>query len=319
MTKYQIPKNISELAQKRASQFYKRFHQSEPEDLAVGQIWSTKDEIVLENKQVFSSNEPRIIVILDIQNGSLVAAPISIETQMAGEFDFIVRDADSPLEFDFLVEVWNEIPVLSDHLNRYLSSLSDSLTNLLQELHAAYLLENEINETLKQYIGLSIHERDARLEFQESEVKAVHYLSQASTFALSIPKAVKQSIKSRILDFGIPVLQSLSDLFKSQRQGFAFASGGDSKIEDKGYMIFFDTQDPTIMEISVSKRRYVYLLVHRVGQQLENQEVVIRLSVKDKKLVSEPVSLAVRKRIDLGEYKGFKSDDIEDPVMVEIV
>jgi hypothetical protein len=319
MLKAQIPENIRTLSRTRKVEFYNSTNSEQPRDYAIGQIWSTKSHLILGDSHHFSSDQPRIVVILDTSTTELIAAPISLEIQMAGEYDFIIRDEDNPLSFSFLIEVWNETPVVPPHLNRYLGSIPEALVDMLQELHAAYLLDAETTDRLKSYTGPSLFERDARLEFQAEEVRAIRYISQAATFSLTIPQTVKEIAKQNVLDFGVPTWRKLSDFLQPQKPAVALAASRTIDVEE-AYVISHGVEaNRTVMQLVVSKRRrQVYVIVQQVEEHLEKQRVMVSLKIHDKTLHSEVVELVAGARIDLGEYV-FDPSEVVEPVTVELV
>lgn len=182
MSNVNIPKNIRELSRERAPEFYKRLTRQQPDQFQRGQIWSTYQSIEMPDGRRFEADEPKLLVILVADKNDLVAAPISLQTEMATEFDLIVQSTDGPLGFGFMIEVWNETPIIIKHLRRYLGALDDEYTELLIELHAAYLCNESVPQRVLPYVGISIRqEDDLRLEFQANEINTVEYLSRAAT------------------------------------------------------------------------------------------------------------------------------------------
>lgn len=319
MTNQRIPEKIRELSRSRAPEFHKLLKLQSPISFEIGQIWSTKSHLALDATHSFETNFPRIVVILDTSETELVAAPISLEMQMASEYDFIVRGENSSLGFDFLVEIWNEVPVLTDHLNFYLGSLRNTIVEMLQILHEAYLLDGEVPNSLNAHRGAVLLSDDARFDFQNSEIMAVRYLAEAATYALTQTAIVEAPIKRKLLNFGLPKLQSLSRFLSPQEPNIAFAAGSDDKTTHEGYLVSQGETDSTVFEIVVSKRRYIYLMVHRVSQNIQNRQVIISIDVGEKIITSAKFELIAGDRIDLGEFKGFKPEEMTKSFKLEVL
>jgi len=109
----------------------------------VGQIWRTRaDEIVVPLRgaeETFTAtalnSKPHLVVITEAAAGQgesikgyhvIKVAPISPEVEYAGEGDVTVDKSISPLGYSFLIEAWNEQPMLSKNLDACLASLNES-------------------------------------------------------------------------------------------------------------------------------------------------------------------------------------------------
>lgn len=188
-----IPEDIRKLSRQRAPAFYKIMKAPRLDQVEPGQIWSTHSHLELPDGRRFEANEARLVVILDGAGplseslDQITVAPVSLSINMATESDLIVSGDNSPLKFDFIVEVWNETPTLKGHLRRFLGKLSDDAIAAMRGLYTAQLLDEAVPETLKQWVGLCImDENDPRLAFQETEIKIIDYLAKAATAALTL-------------------------------------------------------------------------------------------------------------------------------------
>src|SRR5688500_2805798 len=118
MTNPRIPEDILQLSRERASKFYAISNRSLPADREIGQVWSTRASFELADGILFQTDEPRMIVILEVKadiydkGDQVVAAPLSLRTEMASEWDLLVSEDVSLLGFDAMMEVWNQTPVL---------------------------------------------------------------------------------------------------------------------------------------------------------------------------------------------------------------
>src|SRR5690606_28962106 len=197
MSKIIVPNDVRELSREHAPAFYKRLNRPQPDQIAIGQIWSTHQNVQLPGDLQIESTEPRLIVILVADQDDLVAAPISISTQMAAEYDLILQGDTSPLGFDFMIEVWNETPIISEQLRQYLGILNNQFIEYLIKLHVSYLLNESVPETVRPYIGPALgQEHDMRAVFQTEEIISVEYLARAATASLA-RAAIEPKAESR--------------------------------------------------------------------------------------------------------------------------
>ncbi|MBZ0188653.1 MAG: hypothetical protein K8F91_20575 [Candidatus Obscuribacterales bacterium] len=271
--------------------------------------------------QRFEADEPKLLVILVADKNDLVAAPISLQTEMATEFDLIVQNTDGPLGFGFMVEVWNETPITIKHLRHYLGALDDEYTELLIELHAAYLCNESVPENVLPYVGIRIRqEDDFRLEFQANEINAVEYLSRAATAFLNntLIEQEAQSVK-RVLNLGHPIWELLNNVL-GQNPAVALAAGGQTIEAEKGWFVVYGEGDSKlILELLVRRKRQVYAHVHHVGKNLERKVGVIILRLENSTISSEPTELTENTNIELGMYPDFQFDNVTQEIELELL
>jgi hypothetical protein len=166
-----------------------------PGQLVRGQIWSTKGFLQLPNGQRFETEEPRIVVIIDEISSTerleqFRAVLLSVDVSMASEFDLIVPASESSLKFDFMIEVWNEIPVLGTHLKHCLGTLSPEYNELLHTLYKSHMLGERVLAFEGQVGPPLMGEADIRFTFQEVEIRAAEYLAQAAGAAASYAETI---------------------------------------------------------------------------------------------------------------------------------
>jgi hypothetical protein len=260
-------------------------------------------------------------VILVADKNDLVAAPISLQTEMATEFDLIVQNTEGPLGFDFMIEIWNEIPIIMKHLRNYLGVLDDKYAELLIELHAAYLCNEPVSESVLPYVGIEIRqEDDFRLEFHANEIKAVEYLSRAATAFLSTT-LIEQEIPSakKVLNLGHPIWELLNNVL-GQHPAVALAAGGQTVETEKSWFVVYGEGDSKlILELLVRRKRQVYAHVHHVGRNLEGKIGVITLKLENSTISSEPTELAENTNIELGTYPDFQFDSVTQEIELELL
>src|SRR5574341_751633 len=235
-----IPKHIKELSIESAERFNRIMKTPQPQRFEVGQIWSTYQTLQIPDGRVFQTDEPRLVVVLrepetSSDNAILNTAIIALDAHMASEFDLVIKGEDSPLGFDFMIEIWNEAPVFQGHLKRFLAKLSDAMIEILMDLYRIYISDMEVTTQLKRWVGFRIfEENDPRLAFQEHEVEVASYLANASTAILSLEESqaketeFTKSFWTRSIEraFKIkPVFENLHQhLGKSSEPKLAFAS-----------------------------------------------------------------------------------------------
>jgi hypothetical protein len=156
---------------------------AQPQWPAFGQIWTTK--LLNDRRGVSAGDAPaRIVVILDSCQqpdehtaSSVVSSPISTDVEYRSDYDLLVDASASPLGYEFMIEVWNEVAMFRDQLGRCLATLSSPIDHRLSLLYRAHLgFEADLVE-LEGHIGPPIvHHDDPRVAFQGREIKACEYL-----------------------------------------------------------------------------------------------------------------------------------------------
>lgn len=289
MIRYEIPENIINAAKKKGKQLSNLLDKPLPTNYEVGQIWSTSQLLSLGERD-FYTDEPKIVVILDVKQDefSLVtAAPISTEIYFASEYDLIISKHDSPLGFEFMIEVWNETPVYEKHLKNFYGSLFDNVFHLLAQINSFQLNNDSIPQTLSSWVGLKIFsEEDPRLEFQEKEVMAISYLTEAATFnvSLSLPGLKESIIESFVSKtfFSIkPLFGKLSNYEQLMSRKLALAS---SEFEnntfilaspDEGKKFIFELQE------GLPPTKEMFLFVHFISKEFENKKCFTHIVAKN--------------------------------------
>ncbi len=289
MNEFNVPGDIRKLSRERAPEFHKLLQVQSPDQIEVGQIWSTHAVLELTRELRFKTNEARLVVVLRSTNKEaypselLTAAPISLQIGMATDFDVLVMGDDSPLGFDFITEVWNETPVLVAHLKQYLGTLPEHLVSVLRGVYRMQVLDEEIPSQLLKWVGLRVmDETDPRLAFQGAEIEAVAYLAEAATSAIEMDVVAVERTQttppatvSRILELR-PLLKKLSDLVRARPM--AYASGGME--EPKTYVVHHhtDSEELGLEIINGLRPPYpVYLKVHSLSPSFEGRACTVTI------------------------------------------
>jgi hypothetical protein len=323
MDSLMIPEDVRKLSRQRAPAFYKIMKTPQPDQLELGQIWSTHSFLELPDGRRFEANEARLVVILEDADSlsesldQITVGPISHSVNMATDSDLIVSEGNSPFKFDFMVEVWNETPTLKGHLRQCLGKLSDEAVTALSALYTIQLLDEPVPETLKQWVGFRIvNEDDPRLAFQETEIKTVAYLAQAATAALTLEAPVQElvplpddSIESRWVFSLRPILANLLEVISSPIVAHAAGATGDVET----YIIRQSEGDARFtFELRFRQRRpyTIYVKVHEVSPELVGRKGIVTVNTATSQWRSMPTELQVNGSIQIGEDPDFRLDQV---------
>jgi hypothetical protein len=328
MSNLMIPQDIRKLSRQRAPRFHRILRAPLPDQIEVGQVWSIRSHFELPDGRRFETDETRLVVILDGAGrpeslDQIAVAPVSLSIQMAAEFDLVVSGDASPLGFDFIIEVWNETPVVKGHLRQFLGKLSAEAIAALRGLYTAQLLNEDVPPTLAEWVGLRIMgENDPRLAFQEAEVETVSYLARTATAALlemtvQEPESVAViPIKPRWVFSLRPRLAKLSEALGSPK--VAYAAGVAEEVDT---YIVDQTGDDLVFSFELlfrQRRPYtIYLKVHRISSKLEGHRCVVTINATAGEWQSVPTELRTGAQILVGEDCSFRIDQVE-MVKVEI-
>ena len=75
---------------------------------------------------------PHLVVVIEFAAGTkssyanyhiIQIAPISAETEYASDGDLLIEEEESPLGYSFMIELWNEQPMLQENLDCCLAGL----------------------------------------------------------------------------------------------------------------------------------------------------------------------------------------------------
>lgn len=319
-----IPLDICELSRSKALSFYKLSRSHFPDEIEPGQIWSTHSLFKLPDGQRFTTDEPKLVIIL-LGSGkrfkkleTITVAPISIHTSMASEYDFIVnyKKGYSPLSFDFMVEVWNETPALKGQLNKYICSLSEEATKALHLLYSNWLSNEEISNSLKEYIGMRIiAEDDPRRIFQEEEIATVSYIAKAATASLVL-EIEEQEVTETVYDnwnvFDIqPFWGKLSGFLRGPAVAHA-ANNINTEVESC-LIMQLEKNEKFIFELLSSRRQpyLIYLKAYSISSDFIGRNCIISVKTRNEVFQSNPEILDEGITIEVGNNANFRCEDVE--------
>jgi hypothetical protein len=327
MTK-QVPEAIRGLSRERAPQFNKLMKNVKPPTvIEMGQIWATHSHLHLPDLVESSTDEPRLVVILtgtgNLSTGfeQVTVAPISLMTWAATDYDLVVPETQSTLNYRFMAEVWNETPVLKAHFRKYLGKLSDSAIAAMRSIHIARLVDETLPLNTQAWVGLPLMgENDGRVVFQQAEIEAVEYLANAATAAIfagvAAPESspVKQAEQKQRFEV-VPKFGNINDFLKAPKRAFAASSaqvGSD--------MIIANASGDASFTFELLERRResrVYLVVRDLSPELEGRVSVVTLVMSDSELRSQPSEMHKGAEFQIGKVSVFDRKQVQR-VVVEI-
>lgn len=324
----QIPNAIRSISRERAPLFYKVTQGIVVTDIEIGQIWSTRSVLNLPGLPESQTDQPRLIVILGAisnspgQHDELMAVPISLKLSMATDFDLIVSEYESPLNYRFMIEIWNEVPVVREHLKHCLGKLPNEVACALMRIHAARLLGEEIPSDLKMKIGLPLMgDNDGRVAFQQSEIEALDYLARVATSVVfrEIPDSEFRNVSDKDSQWWrfeiLPRLGKVTDYYLRGSQP-AFASSSSVGKE----MIITQTkgEHQFTFELLVRRREsLVYMVVHDLAPNMEGHFCKVTLVMPETEIRSEAARLKKGEEIPIARIASFDRKQIQS-VIVEI-
>lgn len=326
MNTSKIPKDIRELSRLKAVNFFRLSKNPIPRELEPGQIWSTHSSFQLPNGEQYQTDEPKLVIIL-LGSGelsrkyeSITVAPLSNHISMASEYDFVNRERDEnkfSIPFDFMVEVWNETPALRGQLKNFIGSLSDETMKALHQLYSSRLLNSDIPEILKKYIGMPIvAEDDPRLSFQEEEISAVSYLAKAATGSLEL-EIVEEETPVEIPNWLtlniVPILGKLSNFLKNPSSVAASAANNVDTETERCLIVQLEKNEKLIFELLNSRMRpySIYLKAYSIAPEFIGRNCIVSVITKEQKYKSDITSLNEGIRIEVGNDSHFRIDNVE--------
>jgi hypothetical protein len=158
-----------------------------PPRVTFGQIWSTVPAGDVPDREAQEiAYEPRLVITLSeeprgvsSQDEGIAVAPLSLELAYQADRDLRVPVEASPLGYEFMIEVWNEITLLKEQLGRYLGNLEQPFKRRLSLLCQAQLGIEVHLRPLAAYLGPPVSaEEDPRVAFEEAEHAACEYLRE---------------------------------------------------------------------------------------------------------------------------------------------
>jgi hypothetical protein len=160
-----------------------------------GEIWSTRAKPVrLKGVASMENDTPCLVLLLDLEGEVLLyegvkyrkilVAPISTNIEMATEWDFVIKQEESPLGYPFMIEMWNKVTMLAENLQKGLAKFDESFFEHILRLSQAET-EGLFDESRfgPEFFRNNVGEGKAEMgneiyHFQRREMEEVEYLLQ---------------------------------------------------------------------------------------------------------------------------------------------
>ncbi|MBL4560589.1 MAG: hypothetical protein JKX79_06345 [Labilibaculum sp.] len=222
-----------------------------------GQIWLCKQQYFDAFGNKIIGNSPYLVfVVSDVDkfaNENFIRIqPISPFTEFTANDELLIKD-DSVVGFDFIIETWNEQPILTELLDEFVGNL------VIETL--------KINET-----ELSLSE--IQKEFRKAEIRNTAYLSQSIKSLIEFEELSEEKTIFLNIDNSIHFPKSESketktiSLFNEPKQNYSLAAKK-GKLKDRLTTLFEKTIDGVEIEIKVVKDGKKYILAIKQAESVE--------------------------------------------------
>jgi hypothetical protein len=236
------------------------------------QIWTVKKEYI-DYLGEFQKTNHQLMVILTsdpecIDEDEFVrACPISPFVEMATENDQICEDS-SVVGFPFLVEVWNEQPLLTEILDKYVGSYFTDLSVSVSEI--------QISEDQRMFREIEI----SNAMFLNHSVNAfINELNRKENFSFSVDLCFAERVKTKRM----PEANTVFDPSKIRLFGneeFASAARVGCRIDENDCIDFEEQDLPFRIEVRKRSGSYILTIIPKVEVSLMNshQEQILGFS-----------------------------------------
>lgn len=240
----------------------KRIHKlkSKPK-IKKGQIWLCKQEYYDALGNQIIGNTPYLVLVISnaesiTQESFVRIYPISPFTEFKAADDIIISD-DSITGFDFIIETWNEQPILTELLNEYVGDL---------DIDISKIEETEVN--------LSNNQK----EFRKSEIRNTEYLRQSINSLIEYEELKEES--SILINFenSIHLVKSHDaesksiTLINEPLQPYLQAAKKGS-FKDRSTFVFRKTIYGISIEIKILKEEESYILAVKQPNEIELRDL----------------------------------------------
>jgi hypothetical protein len=257
--------------------------------IRTGQIWTIKNEYDDFQGITQKTSHPFIVLvnkhIKDIENEGFVRVlVISPFTEMASYSDEVCYDS-SVIGFPFLIEAWNNQPVLTEILDAYLGdyelkSNHNLTTESLELLNGSFAeISNKTSEVVS----------ENQLEFRRIEISRAKYLNQSVRSLLSFLENRQSKDAGVVISiFNIPEYPKLYVGQTPNDSPYSLAAKLGNDIEDK-YLLFENENIPYKLFIRKNQNGFILSLDCIEKMQLFNstREEFIGLTNSDRTAFSD--------------------------------
>lgn len=230
------------------------------------QIWSVKRKYLDYEGILQTSPHPMLVLIntnpesLDSNNEFVRVCPISPFIEMATSTDQICDDP-SIIGFPFLVETWNEQPIMVDLLDKYVGNY---YSDLIEKEEVVSQIQNEFRE---------IEISNARF-LNHSIIAYMNEKERSNIFSFSVDLQYSDFSKSKhmpLMNIGNPMLVSLRE-----NEEYAAAARMGHNITENDCIEFFNKDLPFQLEIRKKNDLFVLTIIPKIDVQVidfNNQEL----------------------------------------------
>jgi hypothetical protein len=317
---YQVPERITALAKQLTTNTFDKISHIRPKERVLGQLWTTKPmEQVGQEVQVLAQ---RIVVILssdytgDSLSETIVVAPISLEFEFQSQYDLRVFKNESPLGYEFMIEVWNQTTTLVSQLKSHIGSLSKALKEDLRLLNQVYLgLGGELT-SLADRIGLPIFgENDPRAIYQVQEIEECAYIREPALREISKAQETPVRTFEKLID--VYFRRDDGTLYKSALKIYQEALAAAPSEAQKAWFLY--AKSKLAGEEIVAKFAYrllqgeLRIIFEVLPKILENNKLLITAFDKSgAKLFSEIVTAKKDRSLVVSSHGCVLPEDIEE-------
>jgi hypothetical protein len=222
-----------------------------------GQIWLCKQEYYDKLGNQIIGSIPYIVLVIcnteNIANESFVRIhPISPFTEFKAADDIIISD-NSIIGFDFIVETWNEQPILTELLDEYVGDLNIDL---------AKVDDTELNLS------------NIQKEFRKAEIRNTKYLRQSINSLIEFEELKEENTVLLNIENSVHLVKSddsetkIISLINEAEQPYLQAAKK-GRFKDRPTYLFYKTIDDVDIEIKIIKEDETYIVAVKQPMEIE--------------------------------------------------
>lgn len=226
-----------------------------------GQIWLCKQKYFDAFGNEIIGNFPYLVFVVSgvdkFANENFVRIqPITPFTEFSASDEILIKD-DSIIGFDFIIETWNEQPILTELLAEFVGNL---------DIAALNIDKTKVNLT------------EFQKEFRKAEIRNTAYLSQSIKSLIEFEELKEE--KTVFLNIGNSIHFSKSEdnetktisLINAPKQDYSLAAKK-GKLKDRPTSLFEKTIDGVEIKIKVVKDNEKYILAIKQPKSIEIKDI----------------------------------------------
>lgn len=265
------------------------------------QIWTVKKNYLDYEGELQYSKHPMMVLItsdcedLDQETQFVRGCPISPFVEMAGSDDQLCDDS-SVTGFPFLIEVWNEQPMLVDILDKYVADYYAEMRETVSNLDQEQMKFREIEISNARFLNRSI-------------LAYTNEMEKSENFSFSVDISFSDFIKTKHMPLMNTARPRLIDLPIGQEYASAAKTG--NMITDNDCIDFSAVDLPFKIEVRKKARGYIMTIIPKVeislrdnnNEQIEgvsNSERIVFENLKKGlytiscPLINEPITIRLK-------------------------